>query len=212
MSTDTVYHSHSGVKDPKALQVAPLYPQKPSPSKNKTEPSNISLQASCHTFTVILRPFPIKCFPCGSAGKESACNVGDLGSIPGFGRSPGEGKGYPLQYSGLANCIDCIFYGVTESDTTEWLSLSYQIFQAVKLYGVLLESCLLHSPTREKSLLTGELESGTKIFWDHRHHGNSLQYTCLESPMDRGVWQATVHGVAQSQTQLKQLSMRADFV
>ena len=42
-------------------------------------------------------------FPCGSAGEESACNAGDLGSIPGLGRSPGEGKGYPLQYSGLEN-------------------------------------------------------------------------------------------------------------
>ena len=42
-------------------------------------------------------------FPCGSAGKESGCNEGDLGSIPGSGRSPGEGKGYPLQYSGLEN-------------------------------------------------------------------------------------------------------------
>ena len=40
-------------------------------------------------------------FPGGSDGKESACNVGDLGSVPGQGRSPGEGKGYPLQYSGL---------------------------------------------------------------------------------------------------------------
>ena len=45
-------------------------------------------------------------FPGGSAGKESTCNVGDLGSIPGLGRSPGEGKGYPLQYSGLENSID----------------------------------------------------------------------------------------------------------
>ena len=45
-------------------------------------------------------------FPGGSAGKESACNVGDLGSIPGLGRSPGEGKGYPLQYSGLENSMD----------------------------------------------------------------------------------------------------------
>ena len=45
----------------------------------------------------------IHLFPCGSAGKESACNVGDLGSVPGLGRSPGEGKGYPLQYSGLEN-------------------------------------------------------------------------------------------------------------
>jgi len=40
-------------------------------------------------------------FPCGSPGKQSACSVGDLGSIPGLGKSPGEGKGYPVQYSGL---------------------------------------------------------------------------------------------------------------
>ena len=46
-------------------------------------------------------------FPCGSAGKEFACNVGDMGSIPGLGRPPGEGKGYPLQYSGLRSFIDC---------------------------------------------------------------------------------------------------------
>ena len=59
-------------------------------------------------------------FPCGSAGKESSCNVGDLGSIPGLGRSPGEGKGYPLQYSGLENSIDCIVYGVSKS----WTQLS----------------------------------------------------------------------------------------
>ena len=44
-------------------------------------------------------------FPCGSAGKESACNVGDLDSIPGMGRAPGEGKGYPLQYLGLDNSM-----------------------------------------------------------------------------------------------------------
>ena len=60
-------------------------------------------------------------FPYGSAGKESTCNVGDLGSIPGLGRSPGEGKGYPLQYSGLENSMDCIVYGIAESDTTEQL-------------------------------------------------------------------------------------------
>ena len=45
-------------------------------------------------------------FPGGSSGKESACNVGDLGSIPGLGRSPGKGKGYPLQYSSLENSMD----------------------------------------------------------------------------------------------------------
>ena len=47
----------------------------------------------------------------GSAGKESACSVGDLGLIPGLGRFPGEGKGYPLQYSGLKNSMDCIVHG-----------------------------------------------------------------------------------------------------
>ena len=56
-------------------------------------------------------------FAGGSAGKESACNVGDLGLIPGLGISPGEGKGYPLQYSGLENSIDCIVHGVAKSWT-----------------------------------------------------------------------------------------------
>ena len=64
-------------------------------------------------------------FPCGSARKESACNVGDLGSIPGSGRSPGEGKGCPLQHSGLENSMDCTVYGDSkESDMTERLSLT----------------------------------------------------------------------------------------
>ena len=54
-------------------------------------------------------------FPCGSASKESTCNVGDLGSIPGLGKSPGEGKGYPLQYSGLENSMDYTVRGVTKN-------------------------------------------------------------------------------------------------
>ena len=53
--------------------------------------------------------------PGGSAGKESACNVGNLGSIPGLGRSPEEGNSYPLQYSGLENSMDCIVHGVAKS-------------------------------------------------------------------------------------------------
>ena len=56
-------------------------------------------------------------FPCGSAAKESTCNAEDLGLIPGLGRSPGEGKGYPLQYSGLENTMDCIVHGVTNNLT-----------------------------------------------------------------------------------------------
>ena len=54
-------------------------------------------------------------FPRGSADKESACNAGDLGSIPGLGRSPGEGKGHSLQYSSLENSMNSILHGVTES-------------------------------------------------------------------------------------------------
>ena len=57
------------------------------------------------------------------AGKESACKAGDLGLISGLGRSPREGKGYPLKYSGLENCMDCP-RGRKESDTTEWLTVS----------------------------------------------------------------------------------------
>ena len=55
--------------------------------------------------------------PCDTAGKESACNAGNLGLIPALGRSPGEGKGYPLQYSGLENPMDCIIHRVAESQT-----------------------------------------------------------------------------------------------
>ena len=56
-------------------------------------------------------------FPGGSVGKESAYNVGDLGLIPGLGKSPGEGKGYPLQYSGLENSMECIVHRVAKSRT-----------------------------------------------------------------------------------------------
>ena len=59
-------------------------------------------------------------FPRGSAGKESTCNAGDLGLIPGLGRSPGEGNSYALQYSGLENSMDCIVHGVAKS----WIRLS----------------------------------------------------------------------------------------
>ena len=56
-------------------------------------------------------------FPGGSSGKESACNVGDLGLIPGLERSPVEGNGNPLQRSGLENSLDCVVHGVAESQT-----------------------------------------------------------------------------------------------
>ena len=56
-------------------------------------------------------------FPDSSVGKESACNAGDPSLIPGSRRSPGERLGYPLQYSGLENSMDCIVHGVTKTLT-----------------------------------------------------------------------------------------------
>ena len=87
-------------------------------------------------------------FPDSSVGKESACNLGDLGSIPGLGRSPGERKGYPLQYSGLKNSMDCIVHGVAyspwgrkELDTTERFSLSgWQLLWNLKNIAVKFQS------------------------------------------------------------------------
>ena len=67
--------------------------------------------------------YKIRVFYNSSVGKESACNAGDLDLIPGWGRSPGERKDYPLQYSGLENSMDCIVHGVTKSQT--WLSDFY---------------------------------------------------------------------------------------
>ena len=61
-------------------------------------------------------------FSGGSDGKKSIYNARDLDSIPGLGRSPGEGKGYPLQYFGLENSMDWIIHGVAESDRTEQLN------------------------------------------------------------------------------------------
>ena len=52
----------------------------------------------------------------GGSDDKSACNAGDLGSIPELGRWPGEGKGYPLQYSGLENSMDYIIHGVTKTE------------------------------------------------------------------------------------------------
>ena len=78
-------------------------------ASSKLEPSEIT--------TIFLAIFSGLGFP---ISKESACNPGDLGSIPGLERSPGEGNIYPLQYSGLENSIDCMVHGVSES----WTRLS----------------------------------------------------------------------------------------
>ena len=79
-------------------------------------------------------------FPGGSAGEESACNAGDLGFIPGLGRSPGEGKGYPLHILGLENSMDCIVHGVAKS----WTQLRdfHSLFPALGSFPL---SCLFTS-------------------------------------------------------------------
>ena len=88
-------------------------------------------------------------FPDSSVGKDSACNVGNLGLIPGLGRSPEEGKGYPLQYSSLENSMDCSPWGHKELATTEWLSDSMQH---------------LSSSTRDRVLATGLSREVLKIW------------------------------------------------
>ena len=79
-------------------------------------------------------------FPDCWVGKESACNAGVPGSIPSLGRSPGEGKGYPLQYSGLENSMDCMVHRVAKSHTR--LSDFHFHFKESTLKS-LLESCLV---------------------------------------------------------------------
>ena len=73
-------------------------------------------------------------FPCGSAGRESACHAGDLGSIPALGRSPGAGKSYPLQYSGLENSTDCIVHGVANS-RTQMSAFHFLVVRALRSFG-----------------------------------------------------------------------------
>ena len=96
-------------------------------------------------------------FLCGSAGKESACSAGDLGSIPGLGRFPGEGKGYPLQYSGLENSMDCIVYLLLYSKVNQLYiyTLFFRFFshlghdQLPQICGWLLVCAPEHSNERE---------------------------------------------------------------
>ena len=93
-------------------------------------------------------------FPDGSDGEESACNAGDVGSVPGWGRSPGEGNGYPLHYSGLENSMDRgnwqAPWGHKESDTTEWLTLFSLPFHCPKLWWISFVMTVLLDGKEEK--------------------------------------------------------------
>ena len=80
-------------------------------------------------YSISQKNYEIAKFPGGSDGKEFASNVRDPGSISGWGRSPGEGNGYALQYSGLENSMDCIVHGVTKN----WTLLSdFQIHRTIE--------------------------------------------------------------------------------
>ena len=126
-------------------------------------------------------------FPCGSAGKESAYNARDLGSIPGLGRSPREGKRYPLQYSGLENPMDCIvakssnYTVATESDMTsnEYSGLiSFRIdrLDLLSVQGTL--KSLLQHHSSKASIIRHSAFFMVQLFHDYwKNH--SFDYTDL---------------------------------
>ena len=103
-------------------------------------------------------------FSCGSAGKESVYNEGDPGSIPGLGRSPGEGKGYLLQYSCLKNSVNCIVHAVTKSRTR----LSVFHFHFRKVQGIFM-SYLRPCSWFELGLMQLSL---SVLLWVQCRHGN----------------------------------------
>ena len=110
-------------------------------------------------------------YPCGSAGKESPCNAGDPGSIPGLGRPLGEGKGYPLQYSGLENFMDYTVHGVAKSQT-----------QMSDFHFTSLSSKEPACTGGDVGLIPGLGRSPGE------GNGYLLQYSCPENSMDRGAW------------------------
>ena len=148
-------------------------------------------------------------FPGASAGKESACSAGDLGSIPGLGRSPGGGKDYLLQYSGLENSMDCIVHGVAKSWTR--LSNFHSLTQGIilsevqeSLFVIFIDflSTLFFKLIFVGSFgLRGGSDSNASACnagdpglipgsgrYPGKGNGYPLQYSCLANHMDRGAY------------------------
>ena len=128
-------------------------------------------------------------FPHSSVGKESACNAGDPGLIPGSGISDGKGIGYPLQYSGLENSMDYSPWGHKEWDTTVTLTFTYMCvyiyifnFWASKLAHMVKNLPANARVVGDVCLVPGLGRSAGG------GNGNPLQYFCLKQPMDRGAW------------------------
>ena len=144
-------------------------------------------------------------FPDGSVVKNLAAYAGDLGSVPGSERFPGEGNGNPLQYFYLENPIDreawwAVVYGVAKS----WTQLSNWATTTKTLKGF---------PLKDPPARAGDMKDAGWIpglGWSPAgEHCNPLQCSYLENPMDRGAWQATVDGITDSWTQLRQLNIHA---
>ena len=132
-------------------------------------------------------------FPGGSAGKESSCSGGDLGSFPGLGRSAGEGNGYPLQCSGLENSMDCIVHRIPKSQT----GLSNFPFHIIRAFpgGTSSKEPVCQCRRWERFWFH---PWARKIPWRRK-----WQPTPVFLPGEshgRGAWWAIVHGVAKSQT------------
>ena len=117
-------------------------------------------------------------FLSGSDNRESTCITGDLGLIPGWGRSPGEGNGNPLQCSCLENFMD----------RGAW--------QATVPGGPSANA----GDVRDMGLILGSGRS------PGGRNGSPLQYSCPENPMEKGAWRATVHWIKKSRTQLSDLA------
>ena len=121
LDTDLLWKTPPAVK-PQHCSYSQLYAADDTGKREAARLADNVLKWSFFLWWPSTFPLPLLCFPGGLAGKESACKGGDLGLIPGLGKSPGERKGYPLQYSGLENPMDCIDHGIEESDTNERLS------------------------------------------------------------------------------------------
>ena len=121
-------------------------------------------------------------------------NAGDLGSIPGSGRSPGEGNANPLQYFCLENTRDreawqTTVHGIAKSRTR----LSDFTFTLASLVAQTVKNPPAMQETQELQVRSLGWEDSPR-----EGNGNPLQYSCLENPTDRGAWRATVHGVTQN--------------
>ena len=120
-------------------------------------------------------------------------------------RSPGERNGYPLQYSGLENSMDCIVLGVTKSQT-RLSNFHFHFFSLYSWASKVVQSkeftCNVGG-ARDAGLIPGSGRS------PGGGNGNPLQYSCLKNPMDRGAWRATAHGVTKTRTRLKRLILHA---